>query len=232
MGFRRRRAANAKRSESNDDLTARHMSSTVKSFSRLVLAALAIGLFACAHRPPPVSPEAIEGRVLEQGSEKPIGGALVVMLWRGHLGYSGTICYHVATATTEANGDYRIPPQTRPEPYIGLSERSRAPVVYKPGYRQLPVQSQPGTTYLEPFTGGRGARLEYLSGVSVSCSHKREIEIELLPLHEALYEEASSLAVTREGKIKALRHLRDIEELEVGSTQAWENFHRREKELQ
>jgi len=86
--------------------------------------------------------------------------------------------------------------------------------------------------YLQPFTGGREEKLAYLSRMAVSCSDKKEIEINLLPLYKALYEEARNLTVTRkEDKLKVLYRLRDVERLELGSDKAWENFRQREREL-
>lgn len=171
----------------------------------------------------------VEGNVVEQGTNKPIPGVIIVARWREtpfSIGHSNTICVHVESAVTDEAGHYRL-----------RGYKGRTPSLldgYKIGY-ETPTSHSGAPSIndlvLKPFTGTRGERLEYLSRAAVSCSHVRKIEIKLLPLYRALYEEASSIAVTKEEKTKALHHLKDIEKLEIGSTQAWENFHRREKEL-
>ncbi|MEX2164324.1 MAG: hypothetical protein WD823_08790 [Sulfuricaulis sp.] len=179
---------------------------------------------------------ATEGQVLEEGTNKPIPEAIVIVRWGGvipTIGHASSVCVHVENATTNKDGHYRTKAWTAPST-VGpapLIQMNIGPGAYacKPGYEYIDTQGQ--TVYLKPFTGSRGERLEYLSRAAVSCSHIKEIEIKLLPLYKALYEEASSIAVTKEEKLKALHHLKDIEKLEIGSTQAWENFHRREKEL-
>ncbi len=203
------------------------MSMLTRNLFLLFLALMSASLPACAKDFFLASP-AIEGQVVEAGTNKPIPGALVVVRWQGHVGWTGTVCFHVETAISDGNGLYRIPAWHKPSPY-GDVRGAHYPVAYKPGYEDtVPVND---TVRLKPFTGTRGERLGYLSRAAVSCSHVKEIEIKLLPLYKALYDEANRIAVTREEKIKALHHLKDIEKLELGSTQAWENFHRREKEV-
>ncbi|MGH8766817.1 MAG: carboxypeptidase-like regulatory domain-containing protein, partial [Burkholderiales bacterium] len=54
----------------------------------------------------------VVGQVVEEGTHKPIPGAIVVVRWRGDLpGFadSRTVCYHVASTVTDEAGRYRIP---------------------------------------------------------------------------------------------------------------------------
>ena len=194
----------------------------------VAFSALMLPLTACATAPTPP----IEGKVIEEGTNKPISGAIVVARWqetRSGIFDSQTVCVHVESATTDTQGRYQLPRYKGREP--GLTDS------YKAGYERSPqyfaTQShRTHTDILKPSSTSPGARLEYLSRMAVSCSHVRDIEINLLPLYKALYREAQSIATTREQKLKALYRLRDVERLELGTDKAWENFRRREKELQ
>lgn len=82
------------------------------------------------------SGDVLEGSVLEQGTNKPIPGAIVVARWKGTvggLGHSQTMCFHVETTTTDAQGRYRIPPWQKPYE-AGIYDPSSVVSVYKPGY--------------------------------------------------------------------------------------------------
>lgn len=169
--------------------------------------------------------EPIEGQVLEKDTNKPIVGAIVVIRWKERIPMglidSQTVCTHVESTTTDNDGRYRLPGWKR--------DALRYTDTYKPGYER--AGGAKGILYLKPFSGTREERLKYLSRAAVSCSDKHDVEIKLVPLYKALYEEANGIAVTKEEKIKALHRLKDIEILEMGSNKAWENFHRREQEL-
>lgn len=84
-----------------------------------------------------LSSPAIEGKVTEVGSRNPIPGAIVAGFWQGHVGYSGTVCYHVETATTDTAGRFVLPGWEKSSPYgdAPRSETRRMLIsVYKPGY--------------------------------------------------------------------------------------------------
>jgi hypothetical protein len=201
----------------------------------LILALLFLAVSACASRGSvdTTKSESINGKVLEQGTDKPIAGAIVAVLWTAHLGYTGQICYHVETATTDALGVYYIPAWQRPSPYGDLPSGRLDMMAYKPDYEFLYPQeihylAPPSALYVRPFKGTVAERMDYLSRAAVSCSDKKEIERKLLPLFKALYREAEQLAVTKDEKLKSLYRLRDIEELELGTDTAWDNFRQRQ----
>lgn len=197
-----------------------------------VLPLMLLAILPACVGPLTLSSPSIEGRVLEESSSTPIAGVIVVARWEGHIGYTGTVCYHVETATSDPQGRFVIRGWQKLSPY-GDAPRAPTRRLLIDGYKQGYVHAnrQGDNVYLEPFTGSRKERLQYLSRAAVSCSHEREIEINLLLLYRALYEEARSIAVTKEEKLIALHRLRDIERLEQGSDKAWENFRARQKEL-
>ncbi|BCO30778.1 hypothetical protein TspCOW1_08810 [Thiohalobacter sp. COW1] len=101
---------------------------------------------------------------------------------------------------------------------------------YADGYRMADRHPKDKKMMI-PFVGSTVERLKYLSLIAVSCSHKKKVEVKLLPLYKALYDEASDIAKTPEEKRMALYRLRDIERLELGSEQAWEKYREREKKI-
>ncbi len=179
-----------------------------------------------------LSAEPLEGHVLEEGTHKPIPEAIVIARWDktySSLVDTTTVCVHVESATTDEQGRYQLP-----------RWRGKTPNhidTYKTGYERSNEYFRTKAylqhnDILKLFTGTGEERLAYLSRMAVSCSDKKEIEINLLPLYKALYEEARSLAVTKkEDRLKVLYRLRDVERLELGSDKAWENFRQREREL-
>lgn len=214
------------------------MSTFRNIFLSLVFLTSLLPFTACA-----LSEVAIEGKVLEEGTGKPVSGAIVVARWSGtafSFVESPTVCVHVLTTMTDAEGRYRFPAWRKEPPLRGVRDVHPIVIAYKPGYETYtPLgharseEYKKNIRYLKPFTGTGEERLAYLSRMAVSCSDKKEIEIDLLPLYKALYEEAENLAVTKkEDKLKVLYRLRDVERLELGSDKAWENFRQRERELQ
>lgn len=178
----------------------------------LIAAILLAPMTACA-----LSGKAIEGKVLEEGTNKPIPGAIVVARWQGHLAtfaHGKTVCYHVLSTTTGENGNYRFPAwkkevaedwqkNVRPEDVIIAA--------HKPGYRES-ERYEKNVQYLQPFTGGRGERLQYLDRVisSTSCGDKSTHQ-NLYRIHRAVYEEARAIAQTEEEK-KQVERLKWIAE--------------------
>ncbi len=80
----------------------------------------------------------LDGRVLEAGSNNPLAGVIVIALWEGWQTMGGadsqTQCYHVDTATTDAQGVYRI----KEGPFSLLRDKHVTLNVYKPGYIRSP----------------------------------------------------------------------------------------------
>jgi hypothetical protein len=190
----------------------------------LLLLLLGLSLPACG-----LSGGPIDGAVLEEGTNSPIPGAIVVVRWQHHQGHSGTVCYHVESAVTDETGRFHIPRWSDPSDHRTLTNPQTSPVAYKSGFEW--VRSTNNIFYVKRFTGTTQERLEILSRSAVACTDKRDIEIKLLLLYRALYEEAQSIAHTPDERREALLHLKDIEVLELGSDKAWDNFHERERDL-
>ena len=186
----------------------------------LVLGAL-LTLPACATTPL----EPVRGQVLEEGTNKPIAGAIVVGLWYGtsapgFFADSRTICYHVETATTDDSGHYTLPPTEKEYKYRD-GHHYTSTIAYKPGYQYASVQHK-GIDILQPFTGTREERLKYLERVfgSSGCGTQDESEKNLISFLKALQDEAQSLAQTKEEKklVESIRYA--LEKIELGYEQA------------
>jgi len=185
-------------------------------------------LSACAG----VSGGPIDGVVREESTNKPIPGAIVVVLWKHHQGYSGTVCYHVETATADESGRYHIPKWSNPSDTRTLKDPYIAVDAYKSGYG-LPTQpsQKREEVLLAPFTGGRAERLEYLLRVSsgTRCGTKDESEKNLLPLKKALYEEGASAASNERDQEKIETLLFGMESLQYGNVEALNRMNERRK---
>lgn len=150
----------------------------------------------------------IEGRVLEASTRKPIGDAIVVARWEGHLAsyaHGKTVCYHVLTTKTNVEGRYQFPAWKKDiaEDWQKNIRPERVLIdVYKPGYRFHSVpQDRPNDRVLALFTGGREERLreiEHLKQSTVGCADPRANGKSLIPLYQALHDEAKPLAKTKE----------------------------------
>ena len=194
-------------------------------FLRLMFLLVAsLPLAACA-----LSGEAIEGRVLEEGTNKPIAGAIVVVRWMGDttsgswLVESRTSCYHVETATTDGQGSYRTKPWRQPQHKDYTVKFNRIAIdAYKPGYGFPDKLSRTTEVeYLSPFKGTREARLDYLRSLSgKECGSQHDYAKKLIPLYRALYEEARAIAVTPIEKHIAGGLHYSLDRLEVGEVES------------
>lgn len=131
----------------------------------LVIVFVAWSLSACTDPSPAQSPP-IEGQVLELGTGKPLPEAIVVGRWqesRSMLVDSQTVCVHVETAVTDAQGRFALPAwQGRTSALID---------VFKPGYEiYYPAGvSVSSPYYLLPFSETKEARLAYLERVKTKA---------------------------------------------------------------
>lgn len=201
----------------------------MKTFSRILsVAALAfLPLPACATAPTP----AIEGKVIEEGTNKPIPGAIVVARWqesRSGIFDSQTVCVHVESATTDEQGRYHLPRYKGKEPTHTDS--------YKAGYERSPQYSatqafRTHTDILKPSHSSPGERLDYLVRLSgaTRCGEAGKSEQRLLPLKRALYAEASAIGTTAEDAAKVETLLFGLESLELGSMEALNRMTERRK---
>jgi len=181
---------------------------------RLIVILLSAFMFnACAKDFLLESP-AIEGQVLEVGTNKPIPGAIVVVLWKGHVGWSGTVCLHVETATSDDSGRYRIAPWQEPSRVGDVRAVRYPPMAYKPGYEYTDAKGE--TVYLKPFTGGRGERLQAIWSAGVQCGSAGASEKNLIPLDRALLDEAKALAQSKDDRKIVNALLYELEKRELG----------------
>lgn len=195
-----------------------------------------------------LSSDPIEGQVLEAGTKKPLAGAIVVIRWEGtssQIAESKTVCYHVETATTDAQGHYRTPAWRKIKLVgefmgLGFTPGAKDITAYKPGYAEhwpagydRTEDYQKNVRYLETFKGTSGERFKYLERYSgMQCGVPEDYGPKLVPLYKAIYDEAKLLAVTKQEKQLANNRLRDLEELQLGYEKSWDNWRARTKEIQ
>jgi len=187
------------------------------------LALNVLSLPACA-----LSGGAIEGQVLEEGANKPVAQAIVVVKWVGSVSKfvdSQGVCVHVETAITDHEGRYHTPSWSASStvgPEILVSRLIPVFTAYKPGYKQVEKETD-FPLYLKPFTGERGERLEYLKRTSrvTGCHSAGESEKNLLPLRNALYQEALQLVQTKDDQkvLEDLLYSKEIAEFGYDAAQ-------------
>lgn len=190
------------------------MNHVTKNLIASLLALLLTSLSACAS-PFGLSGEAIEGKVLEAGTNKPIPHAIVVVRWDGILsGFAEQrgVCVHVESTATDEQGRYRINAWRKPSTLGGVRDIGPTVSAYQPSYEIARRDRENNMVYLRPFTGGRGERLQYLDRVisSTSCGDKSTHQ-NLYRIHRAVYEEARAIAQTEEEK-KQVERLKWIAE--------------------
>jgi len=199
------------------------MKASIRTLLTFIIVLLLFPMVACA-----LSGEAIMGKVMEEGTNKPIANAIVIVRWSGHLAtfaHGKTVCYHVLSSTTDETGVYRFPAWRKKiteDWQKNISPEAVIITAYKPGYEEYLPRGYASTEafkrnirYLKPDTGVREERLKVIRTASVSCGSAGESQKNLLPLYQTLYEEARALAVTKQNKqvVNALLHQIDMIEL-------------------
>ncbi len=165
----------------------------------------------------------LSGQVLEEGTHKPVPGAIVVVKWVGSVpafADSQTVCVHVESTVTDQQGKYELPGWSKPST-VGPVVMNLGPVVtaYKPSYGWLEKPSQKEEiVYLAQFRGTTSERLDFLLRVlgNTSCGSQDESEKNLINVRKALYEEAQNLSRIKEDGRKVEAILYDLEILELG----------------
>ncbi|MCP4766407.1 MAG: carboxypeptidase regulatory-like domain-containing protein [Gammaproteobacteria bacterium] len=201
-----------------------------------VIVALVAALMGYILWPASVTPTAsggpVSGRVIEDGSEKPIEGAIVTAWWRGSIAYSNTVCFHVATTITDAEGRYNFPAWSKKHKW-GNSDGQQVYVrPHKAGYRRTGLRGKEKAYVQTPDTRSVKERLEYLLKILPGCGSDDESEKNLLPFYRVVYEEAKSIAVTKEDMRELNGILFGLETIEFGGEIAQERFLKRARELQ
>lgn len=202
----------------------------VRCLSLLLMVLGATPLAACAYSGGPV-----EGRVFEEGSNKPIPGAIVIVRWQGtafSFVESPTVCIHVESATTDDQGRFRTPAWRAEVEPAGVRHLTPSIVAHKPGYEWSAVLAdKEGVQYLKRSTQERAERLDYLSRVSSAtrCGEAATSQKNLLALKKALYEEARQIATTTPDRDTVETLLFGLESLEFGSMEALRRMEKRRK---
>ena len=177
---------------------------------------------------------AMEGQVLEEGTNKPIEGALVVAIWKGSQvrpAHASTICYLVKTTTTDVRGKYRILDFSgNLNPFIADRQAS-IESIYKSGYHDSKqVPSAIGVDLLAPHAGTQEQQFEQIGArVPYECSLTDEGKKSLLPLMRLIYEEMKSNAKTSKQLEEVEGMLSSIESVEFGLEVAYQRQKDRQK---
>jgi len=148
---------------------------------------------------------ALNGKVLDANTEKPIEGAYVVAIWEGYGGHNKS-CFHVEAVTTDNQGIFKIPEwYNTNEGTVRLGSQYRhVSVVYKNGDqwsdRNYREQSQlKGIYYLEEYLGPVNNRLKYLSKLTQTTGCGKS-DRNLHTLFMAMHSEAITIASTPKEK--------------------------------
>ena len=180
-----------------------------RTYPILMLSLLLLPLAACGSGKSEPSSGPVTGQILEAGTKKPIGGVIVLVRWLGiySLPFARPSCYHVETATTDAEGRFHTEawraPKAPPEPSAFTLGSARIDAVYKAGYETYwppgfdrTQDYKQNIYYLAPFKGAREDRVGYLMHLSNGADCYGADEKPLFPLQKALYQEAKNLAFT------------------------------------
>jgi len=154
-------------------------------------------LIGCKGPNQPLSGRAIDGQIIDEKTQQPLEGAIVIARWSGTVGgmaHSSTVCFHVETATTDTQGRYLTESWSKISEFGNSTDQGYVVTAFKPGY--YAKTSLTGDIALPSFTGTREERLEYLKQVvrSSSCHDAEESERNLYVLLENIYKEAKLLA--------------------------------------
>lgn len=182
----------------------------------ILLMPMFLPLNACAYSGVPV-----KGTVLEEGTDKPIPGATIVVRWEGtafSFADTQSICIHVESTLTDDKGHFRIPAWRASVEPAGVHGLKPLITVYKLGYEEYrppgyvrTKEFKQNIRYLRPFTGGREERLRKTAGAAVSCGSAGESKKNLLPLYQKLYADAAPLVVTKNDRLIVNGLLRQID---------------------
>ena len=207
-----------------------------RTYPILMLSLLLLPLAACGSGKSELSSAPVTGQILEAGTKKPIAGAIVLVRWQGvysQVVETKTVCYHVETATTDAEGRYQTAAWKEPPKGSAFSPGPRMIDAYKAGYETYwppgfdrTQDYKQNIYYLAPFKGAREERLKYLRRLlgATNCGTQNESGKNRLPLLKALYDEArlnggdKKLTPNEMSLVESIRY--DMEILEFGFEEA------------
>ena len=181
------------------------MACEMKRLVRMLLSALVALCGGCTLV---VSGCAMDGRVVDKETGKPIPGALVIVEWSGAVGgpvQSSRLCFHLEVVPTDANGRYHIPSWSRRPAneteggFFGVRNVEVTRRTYKAGYEQFQYDPQDQTTILmQPFVGNAEQRIDYLSHQGTpGCGRADGSRSNEITLWKAVCEEARRLPEAR-----------------------------------
>ena len=215
------------------------MKHILKLLRMILLMVAVLPLVACA-----LSGGPLKGQVVEEGTNKPIPGVIVVAKWEGRT-TSGSwfveaskACYRVETAVTDAQGNYYIKAwsQAQHKDYTVKFDHMDV-TFYKPGMVNTffkfdhmdTIDYEPGVhntfflngiARLAPFKGTKDEHFDYLAGVvsNTACTDAEGNNKYLYRLYSAIAEEAGAIAETEKQKESAEQWARWTAELLVNET--------------
>jgi hypothetical protein len=170
-------------------------------------------------------------KIRNDGSEKPIVGAIVLARWEDDV-YHGTVCFHVESTITDAEGRYHIPAWEKKHIWGNTGNQRVHVRPHKAGYRWTDKHIKNELRSLTLDNRTREQRLEYLRTLSPGCGSRDESEKNQLPLLRAVYEAAESIAITKEDMRTLNGILYKLEIIELGYEVAQERFLKKARALQ
>jgi hypothetical protein len=185
-------------------------------------------LSACAGGSPPRHWPEKYGRVLEYGTNKPLNNVIVIAHWQGTGGamHAQTNCFHIETATTNENGEFKLPSYYEGFGDSLLNHRHVLLYFYKAGYEDANNIYGPyykhKNHYLNMFKGSNSTRVKYFSGKSFDCGNKKRDKALLLPLYKSIYKELNKIARSEDERKTLSSYQYLIDEQELGWEKAQE----------
>ena len=151
-----------------------------------------------------VNGRAMDGRVIDKQTGKPIPGALVIVEWSGAVGgpvQSSRVCFHLEVVSTDADGRYHVPAWSRSPAsdaeggFFGIRNVEVTRRTYKAGYEQFMYDPRDQTTILmQRFAANADQRIVYLSRQGTpGCGRTDGSRVNEIALWKAICEETKSL---------------------------------------
>ena len=173
----------------------------------LRVAAVALLLSVASAQAFSLSGTAVDGKVVDENTGSPVAGAVVVVTWVGDTsGIVGgnTVCYHVETTMSDADGKFHTPRWFRWSlSGILIAERGPRAKAYKTGYTG-PSSSgaNPSVVLIAPGTDDQYfENLLYLP----NCPEAAESRKNLYRLYAIVAKDSEPLARSREQKERVAR---------------------------
>ena len=145
--------------------------------------------------------KAIDSKVLEVETNKPIAGAIITARWVGQvssLADSSEVCFHVASTTTDAQGNYHIPTWRKKTKFARAKNKTVKVSAFKPQYHYAKMNPKDNTAYVRKFKGTSREWMDELRGAlsRTGCANGGASNKNRLSLINALREEAKKIATT------------------------------------